>query len=61
MILETERLKLREMNQGDFPALCKILQDEEVMYAYEHAFDDGEAQQWLDNQMKRYHKYGFGL
>lgn len=61
MILETERLKLREMNQRDFPALCKILQDEEVMYAYEHAFDDGEAQQWLDNQMKRYREYGFGL
>lgn len=34
---ETERLYLREMNQADFQALCKILQDEETMYAYEGA------------------------
>ncbi len=40
MILQTKRLYLREMNQGDFAALCEILQDKTVMYAYEHAFDD---------------------
>lgn len=61
MILETQRLFLREMEQTDFPALCKILQDEEVMYAYEHAFDDAEAQQWLDRQRGRYREDGFGL
>ena len=31
MILETDRLYLREMNQNDYGALCKILQDEEVL------------------------------
>lgn len=61
MILETKRLYLREMNQSDYPALCKILQDPDVMYAYEHAFDDVEAQEWLDKQFKRYKDYGFGL
>jgi len=61
MILETKRLYLREMNQSDFPALCKILQDKDVMYAYEHAFDDDEAQQWLDKQIVRYKDNGFGL
>jgi len=35
MILETERLYLREMNQFDFESLCKILQDKDTMYAYE--------------------------
>ena len=35
MILQTERLLLREMTQEDFPALCRILQDEQTMYAYE--------------------------
>lgn len=34
MVLETERLYLREMNQADFKSLCKILQDKEAMYAY---------------------------
>lgn len=61
MILETERLYLRELKQSDYEALCKILQDEEVMYAYEHAFDAGEVQAWLDRQIKRYHDYGYGL
>lgn len=61
MILETERLYLRKMNQNDFNALCKILQDEKVMYAYEGAFSDTEVQEWLDRQIARYEKYGFGL
>ena len=61
MILETERLSLREMNQGDFDALCKILQDEGAMYAYEGAFDNQEVQDWLDRQISRYQKWNFGL
>lgn len=61
MILETKRLILREMNDSDLSALCKILQDKEVMYAYEHAFSDEEAKNWLNNQYKRYNDKGFGL
>ena len=61
MILQTKRLYLREMNWGDYAALCEILQDKAVMYAYEHAFDDTEAQEWLDKQIRRYKTYGFGL
>lgn len=61
MILETERLFLRELEQGDLPGLKRILQDEETMYAYNGAFSDEEVQQWLDRQFERYKKYGFGL
>lgn len=61
MILETERLYLREMTQNDYNALSKILQDKETMYAYEGAFTDAETQEWLDRQIMRYKKYGFGL
>ena len=39
-ILETERLLLRGLEQGDFKDVCKLLQDDEVMYAYEGAFND---------------------
>ena len=60
-ILETKRLYLRQMDEGDFPDLCKMLQDEEVMYAYAHAFPDEEAREWLNRQMDRYRRYGFGL
>lgn len=61
MIIETERLYLRKLMQNDFEALCGILQDDETMYAYEGAFSDEEVQEWLDRQLARYEKYGFGL
>ncbi len=61
MVLQTERLILRRMEQSDFGALCRVLQDEKAMYAYEHAFDDREVQEWLDRQIGRYQQYGFGL
>ena len=60
-MLGTERLILREMTQADFPSLCKILQDDEVMYAYEGPFSEEEVQNWLDKQLSRYKEYGFGL
>lgn len=60
-ILETDRLILREMEQSDLAALALILQDEQTMYAYNGAFDAAGTQAWLDNQLARYAKYGFGL
>lgn len=61
MILETERLYLRKMTRDDLAPLSRILQDREVMYAYEHAFTDEEVQAWLDKQLRRYREDGFGL
>lgn len=61
MIFETERLTLREMNQDDYGDLAEILQNPNVMYAYEHDFTDTDVQIWLDRQRKRYETYGFGL
>ena len=60
-ILETARLRLREMGEEDFPALCRMLRDPAVMYAYEHAFSRQEARDWLFNQQERYRRDGFGL
>lgn len=45
IIMETERLYLREMNQADFDSLCRTLQDEKAMYAYEGAFSEKETRQ----------------
>ena len=58
IILETERLALRRLRRADYADLCLMLKDEEVMYAYEHAFEDWEAADWLDRQLMRYEKYG---
>ena len=60
-VLETDRLLLRELTRRDFAALCTMLQDDEVMYAYEGALSDGDAQAWLDRQLRHYARDGFGL
>lgn len=60
-IITTDRLYLRKLNRNDFCDLCDMLMDETVMYAYEHAFDKEEAEEWLERQLKRYEEDGFGL
>lgn len=61
MILETDRLALRQLEETDFDAWSAVLGDPEVMYAYEHGFSRNEVRQWIDRQQERYAKYGFGL
>lgn len=61
IILETKRLFMRELTPLDWEPLCRILQDPEVMYAYEHAFCEEEVKEWFDRQVDRYRRYGFGL
>lgn len=62
IIADTERLLLREMNEGDLDALCTILCDAEVMRAaYETPFTPEQAQAWLGRHLKRYRELGFGL
>jgi RimJ/RimL family protein N-acetyltransferase len=59
--IETGRLILRELLENDYPDLCKILQNKDVMYAYEHAFSDEEVKTWFNTQIERYNKDGCGL
>lgn len=60
-MIQTQRLRLRHLTQADYPALSLILQDRDVMYAYNGPFSDEEVQAWLDKQLLRYEKDGFGL
>lgn len=61
MILETERLRLREMETKDLPALSAILQDDATMLAYEGAFSEAEVRAWLGRMQERYRNDGFGF
>lgn len=61
LLLETERLVLRPLEDADFDAWRMVLGDPEVMYAYEHGFSDDEVRQWIRRQQERYAQYGFGL
>ena len=59
MLLETKRLYLREFNEDDFDDLATLLQDPQVMYAYEHDFSKQDVKDWLDRQIQRYCQDGF--
>lgn len=61
MVFETARLYAREMQQRDFADLAAMLQDPQVMYAYEHTFTESDVQAWLDRQRKRYANTGSGF
>ena len=60
-VLETNRLSLRRMSFDDWAGIATILQDPDVMTAYEHAFSDDEVKEWIDRQLARYEQYGSGL
>lgn len=61
IILETERLQLREMDFSDIKSLSSILQDEKVMYAYNGTFSEEGVVMWMQKQLQRYKDFGFGL
>ena len=42
-VIVTLRLYMRRMGNEDIVPLSAILQDKDVMYAYEHAFSDEEV------------------
>ena len=61
LIIETERLYLREMTENDFEALNKVLADQSVMQHYPYAFDRARVSDWIQRNIDRYRIFGFGL
>ncbi|MDX2375594.1 GNAT family N-acetyltransferase [Microbacterium sp. LRZ72] len=61
MRIETPRLALREMTEGDLAPLRAILQDPVAMAAYEGPFSDAEVRDWLQRMNDSYRAHGFGL
>lgn len=61
MIIETERLILREYTSEDFQALYEILSDPETMQHYPKPYDAAGTKRWIDWSLQNYKTYGFGL
>ena len=61
MIIETERLFLREMDENDFDALYEVLADADIMQHYPYTFDENRVRNWIQRNMERYRIFGFGL
>lgn len=60
-ILETPRLRLRELTPGDLDFVATMLADPEVMRYYPKTYSRAEAREWLDRQIARYRAHGHGL
>ena len=61
MILETERLILREYTPADFDCLYAILSDPITMAHYPKPYDEAGTLRWLNWNFENYQKHGFGL
>ena len=61
MIIETERLILREYKMEDFDGLFELLSDPETMQHYPKPYDADGTRRWLNWSLDNYEKYGFGL
>ena len=60
VIMETERLIIRRITRKDMDALLAIMGKPEVMYAWEHGFTKKDVRKWINRQLTRYRKDGFG-
>jgi RimJ/RimL family protein N-acetyltransferase len=61
VILETERLRLREFKREDTDALLAVLGDRMAMQFYPAPFDREEVDHWITRNRARYADTGFGL
>lgn len=59
-VMETERLIIRKITRKDMGVLLTLMGKPEVMYAWEHGFEKKEVRQWLNRQLARYRKDGYG-
>lgn len=61
LVLETPRLKLREMTLDDLDFVAALLGDREVMRFYPRCCTREESTKWIHRQRARYAMDGFGF
>jgi RimJ/RimL family protein N-acetyltransferase len=61
IILETERLSLREITADDLDDLLEIWGDPEAMRHFPRTLDHQAMREWIERNQRRYEQYGHGL
>lgn len=61
MVLETERLILRQYTWDDFENLLALLSDPVTMQHYPKPYDEAGTRRWIQWNLDNYRNYGFGL
>ena len=60
-LIQTARLRLREMTWDDLDFVATMLADPQVMRHYPKCHSRDESKAWLQKQLKRYREDGHGL
>lgn len=60
IILQSERLRYRQITYDDIGELSKMLTSSMVMYAWEHTFSPRQINDWIKKQLQYYHDDGVG-
>ncbi len=61
VILESERLILREIAADDLASLLEIWSDPETMRYFPQTLDERLMEEWIDRNLIRYKQHGHGL
>jgi len=61
MVLETERLALRQLTLDDTGDLAEVLTDPQAMRYYPAPFTHEQTIGWIEWNLRNYAQYGFGL
>jgi RimJ/RimL family protein N-acetyltransferase len=61
IILETDRLRLREVSQADLDFLATLMSHPEVMRYYPKLATRDETQAWIERQWERYATFSHGI
>ncbi len=61
LVLETDRLLLREFLPGDIDALAKVISDPVTMRFYPEPRDRAGVESWIERNRQRYRDDGHGL
>jgi RimJ/RimL family protein N-acetyltransferase len=60
-VLETDRLRLRELTGDDLDFVASVVGDPQVMRYYPQVYSRKEAREWIERQLRRYRDVGYGL
>lgn len=58
IMIESERLVFRKIEDGDFDMIAKIMRDEGVKKVWEHDFSDDDVREWIYKRKKGYETNG---
>jgi ribosomal-protein-alanine N-acetyltransferase len=61
VVLETERLRLRQLRRDDVDAIFAVIGDPVAMQYYPRQYKREDAVEWIERNLRRYDENGYGI